>query len=57
VWPQIAEQQEQIAARNQDRDNERSELAQLRAEVDRLAAMVRTDNGSTVQASVSVPQR
>jgi chromosome segregation ATPase len=54
---QITERQKQIAARNQDRDNERSELTQLRAEVERLAAMVRTNNGGTVQASVSGLQR
>ena len=46
-----------LAARNHTRDNERSQLAQLRAEVERLAAMVRTSNGATVQASVSGPQR
>jgi hypothetical protein len=46
-----------LAVRNRDRDDERSELAQLRAEVDRLAAMMRTTNGATVQARVSVPHR
>jgi hypothetical protein len=35
--------------RNQDRHDERSELAGLQAEVERLAAMVRTINGATVQ--------
>jgi hypothetical protein len=48
---------EQLKARNQDRDDERSELAQLRAEVDRLAATVRTTNGATVQARVLAPHR
>jgi uncharacterized protein YukE len=35
--------------RNQNRHDERSELAGLQAEVERLAAMVRTTNGATVQ--------
>jgi Chaperone of endosialidase len=35
----------------EDRDDERSELTQFRAEVQRLAAMVTANNGNAVQAS------
>jgi hypothetical protein len=47
----VAEQQKQIAAHNQ----ERSELAQLRAEVVRWAAVVRTSNVTVLQASAPTP--
>jgi hypothetical protein len=53
---QTAEQQKQIMARKQACDDERSELAQLRAEVERLAGMVRTSNATVVQARAPAPR-
>jgi hypothetical protein len=52
---QVAEQQKQIAAYNHERDNDRSELAQLRAEFERLAAVVRTNDATVIQASARPP--
>ena len=47
------QEQHRVAALGGDRVDERTELAQLRAEVARLAALVRSDHAPIVDASVS----
>jgi len=53
---QVAEHQTQIATLNQNRNDEHLELARLRAEVERLAGMVRTSNATVVQARAPAPR-
>jgi hypothetical protein len=50
---ELKAEEERWAARNQDRDDEHSEVARLRAGVERLATMVTANNGKVVQATLA----
>jgi hypothetical protein len=52
-----AEEARHLSVQTKDREDERSELAQLRAQVERLATMVRIHTGATVQANVSATHK